>query len=37
MVEEAIERYLLLRQSFGIAFNQLDYKIPSMLELIELG
>ncbi|XP_077302149.1 alpha-tocopherol transfer protein-like [Arctopsyche grandis] len=37
MAQESIERYLLLRQSFGIAFNQLDFKIPAILELIELG
>ncbi|CAF4747874.1 unnamed protein product [Pieris macdunnoughi] len=37
MVQEAIERYILLRQSWGIAFNQLDYKLPVMMELIDLG
>ncbi|KAI5646988.1 CRAL/TRIO domain-containing protein [Phthorimaea operculella] len=37
MVQEAIERYVLLRQSWGIAFNQLDYKLPVMMELIDLG
>ncbi|XP_004933182.1 alpha-tocopherol transfer protein-like isoform X2 [Bombyx mandarina] len=37
MAQEAIERYLLLRQSWGIAFNQLDYKLPIMMELLELG
>ncbi|KAJ8737481.1 hypothetical protein PYW08_000076 [Mythimna loreyi] len=37
MAQEAIERYILLRQSWGIAFNQLDYKLPVMLELLELG
>ncbi|KAG6443171.1 hypothetical protein O3G_MSEX002725 [Manduca sexta] len=37
MAQEAIERYLLLRQSWGIAFNQLDYKLPVMMELIDLG
>ncbi|XP_013184856.1 alpha-tocopherol transfer protein-like [Amyelois transitella] len=37
MVQEAIERYILLRQSWGIAFNQLDYKLPTMMELIDLG
>lgn len=37
MAQEAIERYILLRQSWGIAFNQLDYKLPIMMELLELG
>lgn len=37
MAQEAIERYILLRQSWGIAFNQLDYKLPVMMELLELG
>ncbi|XP_050683002.1 alpha-tocopherol transfer protein-like [Leptidea sinapis] len=37
MAQEAIERYMLLRQSWGIAFNQLDYKLPVMMELIDLG
>ncbi|KAI8430568.1 hypothetical protein MSG28_000790 [Choristoneura fumiferana] len=37
MAQEAIERYILLRQSWGIAFNQLDYKLPVMMELIDLG
>lgn len=37
MAQEAIERYLLLRQSWGIAFNQLDYRLPVMSELINLG
>ncbi|XP_049885346.1 alpha-tocopherol transfer protein-like [Pectinophora gossypiella] len=37
MVQEAIERYVLLRQSWGIAFNQLDYQLPVMMELIDLG
>lgn len=37
MAQEALERYALLRQSWGIAFNQLDYKLPVMMELIELG
>ncbi|CAH2036011.1 unnamed protein product, partial [Iphiclides podalirius] len=37
MAQEAIERYMLLRQSWGIAFNQLDHTLPSMAELIDLG
>ncbi|XP_026745283.1 alpha-tocopherol transfer protein-like isoform X2 [Trichoplusia ni] len=37
MAQEAIERYILLRQSWGIAFNQLDYKLPVMMELLDLG
>ncbi|KAG7313391.1 hypothetical protein JYU34_000509 [Plutella xylostella] len=37
MAQEAIERYILLRQSWGIAFNQLDYKLPIMMELLDLG
>ncbi|KAM3968841.1 LOW QUALITY PROTEIN: alpha-tocopherol transfer protein-like [Aphomia sociella] len=37
MAQEAIERYILLRQSWGIAFNQLDFKLPVMTELIDLG
>ncbi|XP_026317843.1 alpha-tocopherol transfer protein-like [Hyposmocoma kahamanoa] len=37
MAQEAMERYVLLRQSWGIAFNQLDYKLPVMMELIDLG
>ncbi|RVE46062.1 hypothetical protein evm_009286 [Chilo suppressalis] len=37
MAQEAIERYILLRQSWGIAFNQLDYQLPVMMELIDLG
>ncbi|CAK1588061.1 unnamed protein product [Parnassius mnemosyne] len=37
MAQEAIERYVLLRQSWGIAFNQLDHTLPSMAELIDLG
>lgn len=34
---EALERYLLLRQTFGIAFNNLDITIPMMVDLINLG
>ncbi|XP_034839239.1 alpha-tocopherol transfer protein-like isoform X2 [Maniola hyperantus] len=37
MAQEAIERYMLLRQSWGIAFNQLDYMLPVMTEIIDLG
>lgn len=37
MAQEAIERYILLRQSWGIAFNQLDHTLPVMTELIDLG
>ncbi|XP_068619992.1 alpha-tocopherol transfer protein-like [Battus philenor] len=37
MAQEAIERYVLLRQSWGIAFNQLDHTLPTMTELINLG
>ncbi|CAH2235717.1 jg1887, partial [Pararge aegeria aegeria] len=37
MAQEAIERYILLRQSWGIAFNQLDYMLPVMTEIIDLG
>lgn len=37
MAQEAIERYVLLRQSWGIAFNQLDHTLPTMAEIIDLG
>ncbi|XP_041987482.1 alpha-tocopherol transfer protein-like [Aricia agestis] len=37
MAQEAIERYMLLRQSWGIAFNQLDYKLPVIMEILDLG
>ncbi|KAJ0183618.1 hypothetical protein K1T71_000041 [Dendrolimus kikuchii] len=37
MAQIALERYVLLRQSWGIAFNQLDFKLPVMMELLELG
>ncbi|XP_022920243.1 alpha-tocopherol transfer protein-like [Onthophagus taurus] len=35
--QEAMERYLLLRQSFGIAFNNFDMRIPMMQDLTDLG
>ncbi|XP_017770676.1 PREDICTED: alpha-tocopherol transfer protein-like [Nicrophorus vespilloides] len=35
--QEALQRYLLLRQSFGIAFNNLDITIPMMEDLTDLG
>ncbi|KAK9738805.1 CRAL/TRIO domain [Popillia japonica] len=35
--QEALERYLLLRQTFGIAFNHFDIRIPMMEELTNLG
>ncbi|KAF7265331.1 alpha-tocopherol transfer protein-like [Rhynchophorus ferrugineus] len=35
--QEAIERYILLRQTFGVAFNCLDITIPMMQELTDLG
>lgn len=34
---EALERYILLRQTFGIAFNNLDITIPMMEQLVDLG
>ncbi|XP_026474876.1 uncharacterized protein LOC113378542 [Ctenocephalides felis] len=37
LAQEAIERYLLLRQAFGIAFRDLDFKKPNMEELLNLG
>lgn len=38
MAEEAIERYLLLRQSYhGAIFKNLDYRRPDILELINKG
>lgn len=38
MAEETIERYLLLRQSFsGSIFQNLDYKRPVIMELIDKG
>ncbi|XP_050316051.1 alpha-tocopherol transfer protein-like [Anthonomus grandis grandis] len=35
--KEALERYVLLRQTFGVAFNCLDITIPMMEELTNLG
>ncbi|XP_044732005.1 alpha-tocopherol transfer protein-like [Chrysoperla carnea] len=35
--QEALERYILLRTTFGIAFNCLDIQIPTMEELVDLG
>lgn len=35
--QQALERYLLLRQTFGIAFNCLDIQIPTMEELVNIG
>lgn len=35
--QEALERYLLLRQTFGVAFNHLDITIPMMEDLTNLG
>lgn len=35
--QEALERYILLRQTFGIAFNNLDITIPMMVDLTDLG
>ncbi|CAH1998627.1 unnamed protein product [Acanthoscelides obtectus] len=37
LAQEALERYLLLRQTFGVAFNCLDITIPMMEELTNLG
>lgn len=37
MAEEAIERYLLLRQVYHFAFNRLDITEPTMEELLSLG
>ncbi|XP_078042924.1 clavesin-2 [Augochlora pura] len=37
MAEEAIERYLLLRQVYHPAFNNLDSTEPTMEELLTLG
>lgn len=37
MAQEAIERYLLLRQVYNPAFNNLDVHDPVMQELITLG
>lgn len=35
--QEALERYVLLRQTFGVAFNCLDITIPMMQDLTDLG
>ncbi|XP_060519355.1 clavesin-2-like [Cylas formicarius] len=35
--QEALERYVLLRQTFGVAFNCLDITIPMMRDLTDLG
>ncbi|CAG9768076.1 unnamed protein product [Ceutorhynchus assimilis] len=35
--KECLERYVLLRQTFGVAFNCLDITIPMMQELTNLG
>lgn len=35
--EEAVERYLLLRQTYGPAFRNLDYTDHTMNELISNG
>ncbi|CAH1119894.1 unnamed protein product [Phaedon cochleariae] len=37
LAQEALERYVLLRQTFGVAFNCLDITIPMMQELTNLG
>lgn len=38
MAEEAIERYILLRKSFiGAVFQNLDYRRPTTMELINKG
>lgn len=37
MAQEAIERYLLLRQVYHPAFHNLDITIPVMDELLTLG
>ncbi|KAL3275903.1 hypothetical protein HHI36_020638 [Cryptolaemus montrouzieri] len=34
---EALERYVLLRQTFGVAFCCLDIRIPQMIDLTNLG
>lgn len=33
----AVERYLLLRQSYGVIFNNLDIRIPMMQDLTDRG
>lgn len=35
--QEALERYLLLRRTFSIAFRDLDIRNPRMTELIDRG
>ncbi|KAJ8969733.1 hypothetical protein NQ317_006394 [Molorchus minor] len=37
LAQEALERYVLLRQTFGVAFSCLDITIPMMEELTDLG
>ncbi|KAL1117102.1 hypothetical protein AAG570_004430 [Ranatra chinensis] len=37
MAEEALERYLLLRQSWAAAFNNMDCTLPNMKHLIDAG
>ncbi|KAJ8950015.1 hypothetical protein NQ318_002426 [Aromia moschata] len=37
LAQEALERYVLLRQTFGVAFSCLDIRIPMMEELTDLG
>ncbi|XP_056643517.1 retinaldehyde-binding protein 1-like [Diorhabda sublineata] len=37
LAQECLERYVLLRQTFGVAFNCLDITIPMMLDLTNLG
>lgn len=38
MAEEALERYILLRTTYGdLAFSKLDPKNPTMQELLNLG
>lgn len=37
MAQEAAERYLLLRQAYNPAFNNLDIGEPVMDELLSLG
>ncbi|CAG9864150.1 unnamed protein product [Phyllotreta striolata] len=37
LAQECLERYILLRQTFGVAFNCLDITIPMMEQLTDLG
>lgn len=37
LAQEALERYVLLRQTFGVAFSCLDMTIPQMVDLTNLG